>query len=276
MNKDKELYFVAGLPRSGSTLLMNVLGQNPKCHVTPTNGLIELFCNLHNNWHKSVEFRSQGLKSVQEKVRTAGEGLLHGFYKEEFEEGKVVFDKNRGWLQYIEELEYVLDKKIKVIACVRDPREIAGSLERVYRERKNDYRHASESESDEVYVKGVTIEGRCQQWFADGGLVGIACNRLRDALKRVPESVILLPYNNLVDNSEDTMDALMDALELDRFKYDFEDIQQLTHEDDCWHGMDLHIVGNKCEKKSYSHKDLIPKEIREQIKTAHEDLIKIC
>ncbi len=37
-----KVHFLGGLPRAGSTLLMNLLGQNPKFTVTPTSGLLEL------------------------------------------------------------------------------------------------------------------------------------------------------------------------------------------------------------------------------------------
>ena len=34
--------FQSSLPRSGSTLLSNIVGQNPEFHVTPTSGLLDL------------------------------------------------------------------------------------------------------------------------------------------------------------------------------------------------------------------------------------------
>ena len=38
----KTVHFVSGLPRAGSTLLMNLLAQNPKVHATATSGLHEI------------------------------------------------------------------------------------------------------------------------------------------------------------------------------------------------------------------------------------------
>ncbi len=38
----KTIHFVSGLPRAGSTLLMNVLAQNPRIHSTATSGLHEI------------------------------------------------------------------------------------------------------------------------------------------------------------------------------------------------------------------------------------------
>ena len=51
-----KLFFVSGLPRAGSTILVNLLGQNPAHHVTPTSGMIELFIQNINkfSWSSDV------------------------------------------------------------------------------------------------------------------------------------------------------------------------------------------------------------------------------
>ena len=36
---DKKVFFQSSLPRAGSTLLQNILGQNPEFYVTPTSGV---------------------------------------------------------------------------------------------------------------------------------------------------------------------------------------------------------------------------------------------
>ncbi len=41
----EKIFFQCSLPRSGSTLLQNVLAQNPDFYATPTSGLIEIFLN---------------------------------------------------------------------------------------------------------------------------------------------------------------------------------------------------------------------------------------
>jgi sulfotransferase len=38
----KKIHFINGMPRSGSTLLCNILAQNPKFHVTPTSYVAEV------------------------------------------------------------------------------------------------------------------------------------------------------------------------------------------------------------------------------------------
>ena len=52
------LIFCSCVPRSGSTLLLNLLAQNPAVRVTPTNGLAELLLTVRDAWTEKVEFRS--------------------------------------------------------------------------------------------------------------------------------------------------------------------------------------------------------------------------
>ena len=55
----KQIFFQSSLPRSGSTLLQNILGQNTDFYVTPTSGLLELVYAARNNYSTSPEFKAQ-------------------------------------------------------------------------------------------------------------------------------------------------------------------------------------------------------------------------
>ena len=51
--QEKEIFFINGMPRSGSTLLCNILAQNPEFHTTPTSGLSEIVKGIHEFWKTS-------------------------------------------------------------------------------------------------------------------------------------------------------------------------------------------------------------------------------
>lgn len=272
-----DMHFVAGLPRSGSTLLMNVLAQNPQFHATPTNGLLDMFCQIHNNWHKNEEFQSQGLNKVQPRIQKAVKGLLRGFFEEELSQGKTIFDKNRAWLHYIEELEYVLERRVYIIAPVRDPREIAASFEKVYRRRKNDWRHGGEGCNEQTYLQTQTVEGRCAQWFSPGGVAGLAYSRLRDAFARgFGDRILILPFDYFTKNPQQSLDQIHGLLGYNSFDYNFDNIKQLIYEDDCYHGMDLHVIGNKVEPKTSDWNKILPEKVTTEIEHAYGDIVKIA
>ena len=47
---NKKIFFQSSLPRAGSTLLQNVMGQNPDFYVTPTSGVLELLYASDRDW----------------------------------------------------------------------------------------------------------------------------------------------------------------------------------------------------------------------------------
>jgi len=60
------IHFISGLPRSGSTLLANLLAQNPRYHSTATSGILEILFQVRNNWDKVAEFRAAPDKAENE------------------------------------------------------------------------------------------------------------------------------------------------------------------------------------------------------------------
>jgi len=269
-----KLFFVSGLPRSGSTLLMNLLGQNPDHHVTPTSGLIELVMCIRNNWKNFTEFKAEGLDVVRPRVSNSMKGIINGYFEEEFNDNKVVFDKSRGWIQYIEILEKILQKEVKIIVTVRDVRAIVASFEKIYRNRDIDY---MEGEGP-VYLNMQTVNGRAEQLLSDGGVIGLAINRLRDALQRgVANKLIIVPYNHLTSSPKEMMDMLHDGLGLKKFDYDPNNVDQITKENDTWHGMNLHSIKSKIEPpQKLPWVDVLPKDLCEQIDSKYQDISRLC
>jgi sulfotransferase len=55
----KKLHLIAGLPRSGSTLLCNILNMNPNFYATPTSPLIDVIRNIRSTFSHNVTFKTQ-------------------------------------------------------------------------------------------------------------------------------------------------------------------------------------------------------------------------
>ena len=64
--QDKKIFFISGLPRSGSTLLCNILAQNPAFFVTKaTSGCIEILFSIRNQWDRITEHQAEGINREQ-------------------------------------------------------------------------------------------------------------------------------------------------------------------------------------------------------------------
>ena len=62
---NKQIFFQSSLPRAGSTLLQNIMGQNPDFYVTPTSGVLELVYAARKNYVESPEFKAQDPETMR-------------------------------------------------------------------------------------------------------------------------------------------------------------------------------------------------------------------
>ena len=266
---DHPLHFVSGLPRSGSTVLMNLLGQNPSLHVTPTSGLVHLARQAIQRWPQTKEFRAQGLDRVKPQVLKGLRGLLYGFYEDQFDAGQIVFDKSRGWLQFIEPIEEILGRPVKVITMVRDVRAIVASFEKLYRMRGIDYRPPRGRASHE----GSNVQDRALRLLRANQVVGRSLARVRDAVERCSDRLLIVPYVSFTADPRHTLAAVEGMFDLPGFDYDPDHVSQITHEDDNYNGMSFHTIRPKIEPPPpEAWREVLPDGLSQQLEREYEDL----
>jgi sulfotransferase len=235
----KTFHFISGLPRSGSTLLCNILCQNPKFHATSTSGVIDLVMGIRNTWDKIEEFKANPNNPARKRVMG---GIFETFYADIGK--KVVFDKSRGWLSFIETLEHILGREVKILVPVRDIRDVISSFEKIWRRDSKDRRIPQEESN---FLQFQTIEGRTNVWLSESQPLGISYNRIKDAKKRGFEKRMhLIDFDDLTANPEEALMKAYDFLEEPYFKHDFNEVKQITKEDDSVYGFnDLHTIRTK-------------------------------
>lgn len=219
-------YFLSGLPRAGSTLLCNILAQNPKFYVSPaTSGCHDVLFNIRNQWDRLIEHQAEGIDYNQlRRVMVAALDAYHTTDK------NIIIDKGRGWLSLIEMIEFVTGNKCKVIVPVRDMPEILASFEQLWRKSTGMTQWAFES-SD--YFKAQTVEGRCDIWASSGQPVGLAYNRVKDALSRgYADRMLFVEMDDLTRNPTTAMQRIYDFIGQERFEHNFTNVEQVTKEDD--------------------------------------------
>jgi hypothetical protein len=55
----KKVFYNSSMPRAGSTLIQNILGQNPDIHTTPTSGVYEMLAASRTIFSDGLEFKAQ-------------------------------------------------------------------------------------------------------------------------------------------------------------------------------------------------------------------------
>ncbi len=174
----------------------------------------------------------------------------------------VIIDKSRGWLAYIEMVEALLEQQAKVIVTVRPVKDILASFEKLHRETSKVRQPPGEAEN---YIQFQTIKGRCDYWMRDDQPVGLALNRLEDAFRRgMKNRIHLVPFNELTEQPDTVMKELYRFIGEDYFKHDFNNVEQVTQEDDEIHGyLNLHKIRKKVEPVPSRAVDILGLEIVE-------------
>lgn len=239
----KAIHLISGLPRSGSTLLCNLLAQNQRFQCAGTSGLVDLLLLMRNSWDQLQEFRAMPPEeSAAAKLRVM-RGMLFNYHPKG---GGIIFDKSRSWLPHIEMVEALLGCPVKVIVPVRDVREILASLELLWRKHKPLSLFPAEAQDREAFE---TLAGRCNFWASTKGWLGKAYARILDAEARgLEDRLQFVSYEFLTSYPADALTVVSDFLEEDWFPYNFSNAAPIIQEDDRAYGIPgLHTIRPKVE-----------------------------
>jgi sulfotransferase len=229
--EDKKIFFQSSLPRAGSTVLQNILGQNPEFYVTPTSGVLELLFAARGNYSSSSEFKAQDAELMKSGWLNFCKQGIQGFYKG-ITEKPYIMDKSRGWGIHRGFIDS-FNPNPKIVVMVRDLRSVYASMEK-------NFRKSPEQDSGIVNwaeLRGTTTEKRVNLW-ADGVPVGMAIERLKQMFDEgIYKHVHFVRYEDLISNPKEIMLSIYEYLEIDSFEHDFDNIEQITKEDDEVYGI---------------------------------------
>ena len=74
-------FYQSSMPRAGSTLLQNILAQNPDFYVTPTSGLLELVFGARLNYTNSPEFKAQDAVQMKKAFLAFSRAGMEAYFK---------------------------------------------------------------------------------------------------------------------------------------------------------------------------------------------------
>ena len=246
----KQLHFISGLPRSGTTLLSSLLKQNPNIYAnisSPTNAIVsQLIAIDTQGFNKIIN------KEKVQKLIKATFDIMYDDYKED-----IIFDTNRCWSGKVDILHDTTPNS-KIICCVRDIPSILNSFEHIYRQNH--------------YLSGSTMYGGSTDIYsrADGlynnGILGVGLTNLKTGLHSVhTENLFLLEYENLVEKPQEMIDQICDFIGIEKFTLDLENIKVVDNVDVVDNELNLfglHEIRPKLEKRelhNYLPYDLLEK-----------------
>jgi len=258
----KTFYFMAGLPRSGSTLLSSILNQNSRFYSGPSSPVLGAMYVMEENFTTNELYTGY---PKPDQVKEIIGSIPHHFYSDI--EKPIVFDKNRAWTARVPYIEGYIKQQAKILVLVRRVDEILTSiLSMIHR---NPFQEEQDRINfvDEYLVKTnqpINDYNRCMHLLNPDGIVYESLNAIKEGLEQnMRDKMHFVDYNDMVSNPEKVMEDIYDFLGEEHYEHTFGGLSNIHRENDLnTYGLgDMHEVHSKLEKTSSSPESVLPKEI---------------
>lgn len=243
LERSNDIVLLAGLPRTGSTLLQNILAQNPKFHSEGNSALCQVMGDVKGSCENNA---IQQLTGVNKDVSFKRDLLrkIPDIYYPEIED-KVILDKTRTWIQEENLLmarEHI-KQDIKSIIMVRPVDEIIASFARVSIENNKHFDYVSFLSDENDLMREMTVT-----YYA---------------AKSKDPSFIFVSYDELVLNPNKTLSQIYKHIGLIPFHHNLQKVTQTVFEDDERNDMvGMHKIRSKIAKQK--NKIVLPDWVKHQ------------
>lgn len=258
------LHFCGGLPRSGSTILMNILQQNPRIFTTGSCALYELLADkILVKGRYSETFQAMST----DQADAAMYGLIQGATKGWFEaltDKPTVISKRHGWSSL-----FHLYPNSKYICVVRDLRDIVESFEKI-----NSKTLALHTFSNlNVMLPAMSINEKYRYHFEESNSLSnnlqFEIPRLMNVFQQKQDRVIFVRYEDFTKEPEYMLKKIHVILNEPHFEYDLSKISQsaLFEHDHAY-------FRERTDHKTYSEFKRYKDPVRSLPDSFHEKVVK--
>lgn len=263
MTQKKKYYFMAGLPRSGSTMLSAILNQNPKFYCGPSSPVVPTMLMLEQSLQKDELFLAYPKIEFGKKLIAS---VIDHYYSDI--DKPVIFEKNRSWVNRMEYITGYFDIQTpKVLYPVRDVAEILTSFISMIRRNPHIVNERLNFIDQSLVQSGIPIndENRCRA-IAGPGILGQSFDGLKLALSQgYRENIHFIEYKDLVNSPRETMKKIYEFLNEPEYHHDFKNLVNIHQEDDAriYGFTDMHEVRKELKSTAAIPEDILPLSILE-------------
>lgn len=216
----KKIHFCVGLPRSGSTVLMNIMQQNPYIFTTGTCALTKIVLDLTIQSRYSESFQAMHAHNADDAMYGLIQGATQGWFQG-LTDKPLVISKNRSWAGL-----HHLYPDSKFIVTVRDIRDIAESFDKI-----NSKIKVLHSYGDDGKMYGCMSEDEKYHYHfntsnAFSGALYQDLPRLMNLWKENPGRIKFVRYEDMLLNPDQILSEIYEFLELNYYKHDLYNIEQ--------------------------------------------------
>ncbi len=261
----KKFFYLAGLPRTGSTVLGEILNQNKNIHVSPASPLSEIISEVMVKWRMNVVT----LKAYKhpEQLPNVWRGIRDGMYRHRPE--PYIIDKSWAWHMNdaIDSTRKILGEEMKVICTVDNIADCLASF--IMRIRSNPDYVSFIDESLRNKRRELTDANHCLALMDPqiGTSIGWCYENLKQTWQGDNRNnLLLIERADLVSDPVAVLEKIYAFLEIpelatwgDGQNHYFDRIEkEITEDDGSAYGIpDLHKLGSSLRDRSWKAKEVL-------------------
>jgi sulfotransferase len=218
----KTIHYAVGLPRSGSTLLMNILQQNPSIFTSstcPTTYLLEGAKQAAGNVSEFIAMDQDQLNnSLTNYVKHGMDGWFSAMTDK-----PIAISKSRGWDKYLNFLFHAYDNP-KFIVTIRDLRDIICSFEKL----SHKYPVWNMGSQEDPFHM-LPFEKRIEIWCTDiGGNLGLPLKNMTHVyewMQKRPNNFFLCRFEDFNKDPNRSLDSIYRWLDIPNYQHDLNNVE---------------------------------------------------
>ena len=258
------MFFLAGLPRSGSTLLRSILNQNPELFSGPISPSVELLYYTDKYFQCSeMLLASPNPQGCYDVLSNMMDHFYHNIMEKEGKSKIIEF--NRALPNNIERFRTYIKEDVRIVCPVRSIPEILASFISLIHKNNDKVSFVDQYLID----KGIEVndDTRCDYLMSDYGIVGQALFAMSRPYLRGEEGLLkIVEYDDLVERTDEVMGEIYDFWGLEKYSHTYENLENKYPENDIFqYNLEgMHRVGKVIKKTCKKPEEVLSKEIIEK------------
>lgn len=260
-----QILYLAGIPRSGSTVLASLLNQNPDCFVTQTSPVLDALHTVSNSWPNLsanvIDQPSAQLANMLSSMHRAAYTHINAPY---------IIDKHRGWPANINYIQQITGQRPKIICTTRTISEIIASfIILIDKSPSITYIDA------ELINTGKPINTATRARLLWEKYIYVPWTSLRTGWQNHRDCIKIVDYLDILNNPINTLSEIYSFLEMPIYSgHTTTNLQPMNENDKFWGLPGLHNVRPILKKTSLSSADILGSDLASYYDNLHLEFWK--